>query len=93
MELKTWDEFVNEEAGNEKRYRMVSDYGYGDKTWHERGLDSKGVKAWFIKNTEWTSEEFDEVGIEYFLDSDSDAIHYPEVDNENDVEDWDWEDS
>jgi hypothetical protein len=72
-------------------YRIVSDYGYGDKSWVERMLTEQEVKEWFIKNTEWTSDDFDEVGIEHFMDND--FRYYVEVDNENDKEDWDWQDS
>ena len=79
------------ESVNEKRYRIVSDYDHGDKTWVERMLTEEQVKQWFINNTKWTEEEFDDVGIRHFLDSD--FTHYVEVDDEDDEEDWDWQDS
>lgn len=75
---------------NTKQYRIVTDYGYGDKHWFKRFLTAQQVKEYFMDNG-WTSEDFDEVGIEYFMDND--FIHYVEIDHENDVEDWDWQDS
>ena len=79
------------ESVNEKRYRIVSDYGHGDKSWVERMLTEDEVKEWFIKNTGWTEEDYDDVGIEHFLYAD--FIHTVEVDHEDDEEDWDWQDS
>lgn len=79
------------ESIDEKRYRIVSNYGYGDMTWVQRMLSKEQVKEWFVKNSKWTEEDFDDVGIEHFMDSD--FTHYVEVDHEDDEEDWDWQDS
>jgi len=38
-----------------------------------------------VKNSNWTKEDFDEVGIQHFMNDD--FIHYVEIDNENDKED------
>ena len=84
---------IKEELLNSNiRYRIVSDYGYGDKTWSERNLTKDEVRDWFIKHTDWTKEDFDDVGIDYFLYN-SDFIHYVEKDRPEDKEDWDWWDS
>jgi len=74
-----------------KKYRIVSDYGHGDKSWIERDLTKDEVKEYFIKYRGWSETDFDEVGIEYFMNSD--FTHYVEIDNINDEEDWNWEDS
>lgn len=68
-------------------YRLVSDYGYGDKSWVER----------------WLSEEdmLDELFSRGLADEDTtieDALnmrengstYYIEEDSPGDVEDWDW---
>jgi len=82
---------LNENKPNEIKYRIVSDYGYGDKSWVKRNLTKDEVKNYFIKYRGWSSEGFDEVGIEYFMDTD--FRYYVEIDNIGDDEDWNWEDS
>lgn len=32
---------------SDKRYRIVSDFGYGDKSWTERNLTEAQVFEWF----------------------------------------------
>ena len=79
---------LNENVG-EKKYRIVSDFGYGDKSWVERDLTQEQVISWFVENRNYPEDTvFDE--LPYY---DSDMIYYIEDDNPNDVEDWDWQDS
>jgi len=82
---------LNENKSQEIKYRIVSDYGHGDKSWIERDLTKDEVKEYFVKYRGWSKQDFDEVGIEYFMDSD--FIHCVEIDNINDEDDWNWEDS
>ena len=69
------------------RYRLVSDYGYGDKTWLSRDL-----------TPEMAIKELNEqIGgdietIEQALDLDH-PIYSIEIDSWDDEEDWDWMDS
>jgi hypothetical protein len=68
-------------------YRTVSNYGYGDKTWTNRFLSLREIVEHY-KNVEgWNIEQ---IRLAY---RESDFIHYWEDDNENDVEDWDWQNS
>lgn len=90
-ELDKFRNFKISEPEIEKRYRIVADYGYGDKTWVERNLTKDDVKEFFVNEEGWSPEEYDEVGIEHFMDSD--FIYYVEIDNPSDIEDWDWQDS
>jgi len=69
-------------------YRIVSNYGYGDKSWLERNLSREDVIQWFINN-----RGYDEDTTFEDCPSDSDYIYYYEDDNPNDEEDWDWQDS
>jgi hypothetical protein len=69
-------------------YRIVSDYGYGDKTWLERGLTKDEVIQWFIVHKNYSKDiTFED------CPNDSDFTYYYEKDNENDIIDWDWQDS
>jgi len=69
-------------------YRIVSDFGYGDKSWIERDLTAQQVCNWFIINKKYDEDiTLDE------CPNDSDFTYYYELDNENDLEDWDWQDS
>ena len=62
---------------DEIKYRIVSDYGHGDKSWIG-DLIKNEVKDFFVKNTNWTEYLFDEVGIEHFMNSD--FTQYVEID-------------
>lgn len=75
----------------DSRYRIVSDYGYGDKTWLERNLTEQQVKEYFINNCGCTSEDFDKNGIDFYLNLET--IIYVEIDKPTDKEDWNHEDS
>jgi hypothetical protein len=70
-----------------KQYRLVADFGYGDKTWVERFLDEQEAIAALSKET---GREFE--SIEQALDYDY-TNHYIERDHPDDEEDWDWMDS
>lgn len=86
--VKNYGRILNEHI-NEKRYRIVSDYGYGDKSWIERDLTQQDVINWFIKHKNYSIDtEFNE--LPYY---DSDFIYYIEDDHPDDKEDWNWEDS
>ena len=85
------ERMLNENKSNEIKYRIVSDYGYGDKSWIKRDLTKDEVKDYFMKYHGWSNDDFDEVGIEHFMDTD--FTFYVEIDNINDKEDWNWEDS
>jgi hypothetical protein len=90
--IDTFKKFnLNENKSLEIKYRIVSDYGHGDKSWIERDLTKDEVKEYFVKYRGWSEQDFDEVGIDYFMNND--FTHYVEIDNVNDVEDWNWEDS
>jgi hypothetical protein len=73
----------------EKKYRLVSDFGYGDKSWIERDLsEEEALDALFERgycNADTT--------IEQALDLKGDSVYYLEIDHPDDVEDWDWMDS
>lgn len=90
--IDTFKKFnLNENKSLEIKYRIVSDYGHGDKSWIERDLTKDEVKEYFVKYRGWSEQDFDKVGIDYFMNND--FTHYVEIDNVNDVEDWNWEDS
>ena len=70
-----------------KHYRIVSDFGYGDKSWLHRMVPENKVIALLreasgYKRDPDTIEQAEE----------QDFMYYIEEDNENDIEDWDWED-
>ena len=69
-------------------YRIVANYGYGDKTWISRFLSEQDVCDYFHVN-----RGFPEDCKLVDLPCDSDFIYYWEVDYEDDFEDWDWQDS
>ena len=70
-----------------KYYRIVSDYGYGDRTWDERMIPESKILEKFNKLNNRSCETIEEArGNGY-------DIHYIEEDFESDVEDWDWMDS
>lgn len=71
-----------------KRYRIVSDFGYGDRTWLERDLTEQQVIDWFIANRKYPPDTtFEE------CPNDSDFTYFYEEDDPNDEVDWDWQDS
>jgi hypothetical protein len=69
------------------RYRLVSDYGYGDKSWLERDLTAEQAIAVINDRTGMDVETIDAA-----LEADH-PIYSIEVDDWEDVEDWDWQDS
>jgi hypothetical protein len=72
---------------DKKRYRLVSDYGWGDKCWNERNLTAdEAIKA---LNNEIGG---DFTTIDECLNYDG-YIYSIEPDSWNDVEDWDFMDS
>lgn len=80
---------IKEEFKNQQKYRIVSDYGYGDKSWIERDLDKQDVVDWFVKMRNYDKDTtFEELPNQY-----SETTYYYEKDNIDDVEDWNWEDS
>lgn len=82
--INTFKSFLNENS--EVRYRIVADYGHGDKLWVSRNLTEDGVRDYYI-NRGWTKEEFDEVGIQHFMDSD--FTYYVEIDDPDEEEEKD----
>lgn len=70
-----------------KLYRLVSDYGYGDRTWIERLLDEQSILLAFQSRANWTRVPTLEEAMN------SEGIYKVEQDNPEDVEDWDWQDS
>jgi hypothetical protein len=72
-----------------KTYRLVSNYGYGDKTWLERDLTEQDVINYFINNRNYPKD----TTFEDCPDNNSDCTYYYEEDNPDDIEDWDWQDS
>lgn len=68
------------------RYRLVSDYGYGDKTWHSRDLDEESAIKELNIASGGNAETLDEA-------MDSGHLYYIEEDSWDDEEDWDWMDS
>ena len=65
-------------------YRLVSDYGWGDKAWLERGLsESEAIKA-FNHNRGTNYKNISEC---------KHSCYYLEEDAWDDEEDWDWMDS
>lgn len=48
--LDTFKNFnLNENNSVETKYRIVSDYGHGDKSWIDRDLTKEEVKDYFVK--------------------------------------------
>lgn len=71
------------------RYRIVSNFGHGDRSWVERSLTRKQLLQWFIKVQSWPiGTKFEELP-----DPDSGAAYYWEEDDVEEKEDWDWNDS
>jgi len=70
-----------------RHYRIVADFGYGDKSWLYRMVPEDKVIA-LLKEV---SSNRDPETIEDA--EDQDFTYYIEEDSENDVEDWDWQDS
>jgi hypothetical protein len=73
----------------EYTYRLVSDFGFGDKSWIERGLSEKDALNKLIEHGYCRKD----ITIEEALDLKGDSIYYLEIDDFDDVEDWDWMDS
>lgn len=69
------------------RYRVVVDYGWGDKTWIERDLTLREIVEYF---KEQHSCDIFSIRQRYM---DADYRYYWESDHPDDVEDWNWEDS
>ena len=68
-------------------YRLVSDYGWSDKSWLERFMSAdEAITALNDK----TGQQF--TTIDEALNYDH-PIYTIEVDHEGDTEDWDWMDS
>jgi len=70
-----------------RHYRIVSDFGYGDKSWLHRMVPEDKVIA-LLKEV---SSNRDPETIEDA--EDQDFTYYIEEDCESDGEDWDWQDS
>jgi hypothetical protein len=70
-----------------KLYRLVSDYGYGDRTWTHRFLSEEDVLDCFKTFSNWSTRPTLEEAMS------SEGIYSVEEDNEDDVEDWDWQSS
>lgn len=68
------------------RYRGVSDFGFGDKSWLERGMTADEAVKWYNFQNNARSEDVSEC-------MDSSMLYYVEVDSRDDEEDWDWMDS
>lgn len=69
-------------------YRLVSDCGWGDKSWLERFLTAEQAIAEFNNRLRYEAVKT----IEEALDFDH-IIYSVEEDHEDDEEDWDWMDS
>ena len=71
------------------RYRLVADFGYGDKSWQERDLtEEEAIKALNERiggdfTTIQEALNFSEMDYDYSI----------ELDHPDDEEDWDWMDS
>jgi hypothetical protein len=70
------------------QYRLVSDYGWGDKAWLERFLDANQAVQAFNDKLGWQAVETIEQALEY-----DHPIYRIEVDDPDDEVDWDWMDS
>jgi len=68
-------------------YRIVSDYGWGDKTWSERMTPEDGILSIFNELHNRDCETIEQA------EGDGYDIHCIEEDCEEDEEDWDWMDS
>lgn len=69
-----------------RRYRLVSDYGYGDKTWLERMLTASEAVRAFNGRTGCNYSTVEAC-------KDASLVYALEVDSWHDEEDWDWMDS
>jgi hypothetical protein len=67
-------------------YRLVSDCGWGDKSWYERMVPEDEVLAKFNDFSRRDCETIEQA-------EDSDMTYYIEEDDPEDEEDWDWQDS
>lgn len=72
-------------------YRLVSDYGFSDKTWLERGLSAEQAVDAFADRTGLKFDTVEE-GLTYAM-NDGHPTYYLEVDHWDDEPDWDWMDS
>lgn len=70
-----------------KTYRLVADYGWGDKTWLERNLSEKEAIQEYNEKTGRGIKNIEEA------ESDYHPFFFVEEDRPDDVEDWDWWDS
>lgn len=71
----------------EQRYRLVSDYGFGDKAWLERDLTAEQAVEELNSQIGRRLETIDQaLWAEH-------PIYSIEEDHENDEVDWDWMDS
>lgn len=69
-----------------RKYRLVSDYGYGDKSWLERMLSASEAIRAFNERTGHSCSTIEAC-------QNSSPVYTLEVDNWEDKEDWDWMDS
>lgn len=77
---------MSEQLEDKNRYRLVSDYGYGDKCWLERNLTAdEAVKA--LNDQIRGGGDFET--IEQALNYDG-GIYSIQHDDWDDVEDWDF---
>jgi hypothetical protein len=65
-------------------YRLVADYGHGDKSWCERFMNEEEALAVIRK---------ERPGVENLEQAMDGMIYYLEEDDFEDEEDWDWMDS
>jgi hypothetical protein len=69
----------------EKQYRIVSDFGWGDKSWQERFIAEEDALELINKTCNMSFETIDQA-----MDGET---YYLEIDHPDDEEDWDWMDS
>lgn len=72
-------------------YRLVSDYGFSDKAWLERGLSAEQAVDAFTERTGLKFDTVDE-GLSFGLNN-SHPTYYIEEDGWGDEPDWDVMDS
>ncbi len=76
---------------NNEMYRLVSDFGYGDKCWLERWLSLDDALKELAPHRGYSKNDKE---IPLLGEAqDSSFTYYIERDNYGDTEDWDWMDS
>ncbi len=68
-----------------RTYRIVSNYGDGDKTWQARGVPEADVLAALERHTGRRCDSLEA--------AEDGEVHYIEEDHPADTEDWDFADS